>query len=105
MNTSYFHYAFGGLVAAAIVVFLFSSMNAVTSMIAQPPATRSGVFAACFIAIASQLISWIVMRWWKGDRGGAVYGLKHGRLHLQAQTSMWMNMVRYLMSLTPKHTI
>jgi hypothetical protein len=33
-----------------------------------------------------------VIRWWRKEEEKSVYGLQHGRLHLQAMTPMWMNM-------------
>lgn len=40
-------------------------------------------------------MGWVLLRWWTkahGGKKGSMYGLQHGRLHLQASTPMWMNM-------------
>jgi hypothetical protein len=53
---------------------------------------RGGVVSLCLGA----LLPWLILKLW--SRGGArksqeaMYGLQHGRLHLQVQTPMWMNM-------------
>ena len=105
MTSSRFHPLFGGVIAAAaaaaaaVVCFCISNANLASILIDQPRVTRSGVLNVFFTALATQFIRWAVLRWWQGERGGALYGLEHGRLHLQAQTSMWMNMVDRLMLL------
>jgi hypothetical protein len=38
------------------------------------------------------LIKPIITRWWRSGEKKSVYGLQHGRLHVQAPTAMWMNM-------------
>jgi hypothetical protein len=54
---------------------------------------RVGV-GVCLGAIVYALVRWAALRWQKNSRADreSLYGLQHGRLHLQVPTPMWMNM-------------
>jgi hypothetical protein len=50
------------------------------------------VVSICLAAIFHRLIMWAVLRIWKSGDTSSIYGLQHGKLHLQVPTAMWMNM-------------
>ncbi|KAI8935410.1 hypothetical protein NX059_007990 [Plenodomus lindquistii] len=54
--------------------------------------SKGGAIRSCLIAIASHLLVPAVLNRSRSSKNGTMYGLQHGRLHLQTQTPMWMNM-------------
>jgi hypothetical protein len=55
---------------------------------------RCVVVGVCLGAIVYALVRWAALRWPRvsHDDRESLYGLQHGRLHLQVPTPMWMNM-------------
>jgi hypothetical protein len=53
---------------------------------------RSVVVKIAMGLLLYSLVKPAVMRWWRNGEEKSVYGLQHGRLHVQLPTAMWMNM-------------
>ncbi|KAF2853343.1 hypothetical protein T440DRAFT_419597 [Plenodomus tracheiphilus IPT5] len=92
MATLHYYHVLATLLAALIIAYTTSTVRYSTTLINRLGVSLCGVVRLCLLAIASPVLKWTVMKWWKRDKPTDVYGLQHGMLHLQAQTAMWMNM-------------
>ncbi|KAH4175957.1 hypothetical protein HBI26_065690 [Parastagonospora nodorum] len=80
-----------GVVLPRLVLGANWTQPAVTDILGAP---SSGVALCCLGILLYTIIKWTVVKS-KGseqNKKGEMYGLQHGRLHLQVPTPMWMNM-------------
>jgi hypothetical protein len=90
-------YAIDASAAVAISILLpsyFASTDPFDSIIDTFGAKRSAVAGACLGALSYALMKWVLFQSLRGSNKEkeSIYGLEHGRLHLQVPTPMWMNM-------------
>jgi hypothetical protein len=90
-------YAFDASAAVAVSVLLpayLASTGPFDGVVDKFGAKSSAIAAACFGALSYSLMKWALLQSWRMPRKEkeSIYGLEHGRLHLQVPTPMWMNM-------------
>jgi hypothetical protein len=90
-------YAGDALMALAIAVLFpayLANTHPVRGLTSKFGLEIGGVVGVSLAVLLYPLARWVLTRSWKAqDREGeSMYGLEHGRLHLQVPTPMWMNM-------------
>jgi hypothetical protein len=90
-------YAFDASAAVTVSILLpayLSSAGPFDSIIDTLGAKRSAIAGACLGALSYALMKWVLLQSLRGSskEKESMYGLEHGRLHLQVPTAMWMNM-------------
>jgi hypothetical protein len=79
-------------ITAIVPSRLFDTISNFDAIVDKYGVNTSGVVGLCLGA----LLPWLILKLWRRGSGRksqeAMYGLQHGRLHLQAQTPLWMNM-------------
>lgn len=98
MTSNFFAYAFDAIAACAILIVLpgyIVGRGPIHDAIAHKlSGERAGLVGLCLGALSYPLIKLAFLRRLKAADGKkeSMYGLQHGRLHLQVATPMWMNM-------------
>jgi hypothetical protein len=90
-------YALDASAAVTVSILLptyLSSAGLFDSIIGTLGAKRSAIAGACLGALSYALMKWVLFQSLRGSskEKESMYGLEHGRLHLQVPTPMWMNM-------------
>jgi hypothetical protein len=90
-------YAFDAFAAVGVSILLPSYLAGTVTFegsIDTFGAKRSAIAAACLGALSYSLAKWVLLQSWRSSskEKESIYGLQHGRLHLQVPTPMWMNM-------------
>jgi hypothetical protein len=90
-------YAFDASAAVTVSILLpayLSSAGPFDSIIDTLGAKRSAIAGACLGALSYAFMKWMLFHSLPGSskEKESMYGLEHGRLHLQVPTAMWMNM-------------
>jgi len=84
-----------GAFAILLRVHVFGSDYAPQTFADKLGLTNQRLAVACSGLLLCSSIKWAFLRWRRKAHGGekeSMYGLQHGRLHLQVATPMWMNM-------------
>jgi hypothetical protein len=85
------------LLALAIAILLptyLADTRPVRDLTSKFGLENGGVIGVSLAVLLYPIARWALLRSWRahGNGGESMYGLEHGRLHLQVPTPMWMNM-------------